>query len=108
MDPCPTPGLRPPACLLVRSGPRRGIRIALGADETLIGRGAAGDVTLSDDGVSREHVLLSFDEAVGAWTIEDLQSTNGTRVNGKRVRSSVLQPGDELQIGSTRLTFLLE
>jgi pSer/pThr/pTyr-binding forkhead associated (FHA) protein len=83
------------------------MRIALGADETLIGRGAAGDVTLSDDGVSREHVLLGFDETAGAWTIEDLQSTNGTRVNGKRVRSSVLQPGDELQIGSTRLTFLL-
>ena len=37
--------------------------------------------------------------------IEDLQTTNGTRVNGKRVRSGELSDGDVIQLGRTTLTF---
>lgn len=107
MDRSPLPSLRPAAWLVVRCGERSGARIALEADETLIGRGGAADVLLPDEGVSREHALLLFDAATSAWTLEDLQSTNGTRVNGKRVRSAVLQPGDEVQVGSTRILFEL-
>jgi pSer/pThr/pTyr-binding forkhead associated (FHA) protein len=101
------PGSRPSACLEIRNGALEGRRFALEGDETLIGRGPSADVTLADEGVSREHAVLSFDEETSGWTLEDLQSTNGTRVNGKRVRSSALQSGDELQIGNTRLAFLL-
>jgi pSer/pThr/pTyr-binding forkhead associated (FHA) protein len=96
---------RPAAALLVRTGARAGTRFPIVGEETLIGRSPAMDITLTDEGVSREHALLSFDPASGAFAVEDLQSTNGTRVNGKRVRSSGLEPGDELQIGSTRITF---
>ncbi len=107
MDLSPVPPSRPAACLVVRSGRRSGTRFVLEVDETLIGRGSASDLVLSDEGVSREHALLLFDPAEGTWSVEDLQSTNGTRVNGKRVRSAVLQAGDELQIGGTRISFEL-
>jgi pSer/pThr/pTyr-binding forkhead associated (FHA) protein len=108
MDPSDEPAPRHPACLLVRSGAHAGTRFALRDQETLIGRGPGTDVMLSDDGVSREHALLCFDEAAGVWMLEDLQSTNGTRVNGKRIRSVALQPEDELQIGRTRISFVVE
>ena len=73
--------------------------------ETLIGRGPAAHLCVADDSISREHVaiLLEGDE----FQVEDLQSTNGTRVNGKRVRSARLADGDEIQIGQTRLRFAL-
>jgi len=101
------PSPRPAACLEIRSGALEGTRFPLQADDTLIGRSPSADVTLSDEGVSREHAALAYDEAANGWTLEDLQSTNGTRVNGKRVRSSALQSGDEIEIGNLRLAFLI-
>ena len=76
------------------------------AEETLIGRNPTTDVTLLDENISREHALILFDADADAYTIEDLQSTNGTKVNGKGVRSHALQPGDEIQVGHTRFQFV--
>ena len=50
----------------------------------------------------------AWDAARGRYTLEDLQSTNGSKVNGKRVRSSDLIHGDELEIGHTKFKFLLK
>jgi pSer/pThr/pTyr-binding forkhead associated (FHA) protein len=77
------------------------------AEETLIGRNPTTDITLLDEGISREHALIVYDPDEGTYTIEDLQSTNGTKVNGKRIRSSRLADGDDLQIGHTHFQFLL-
>ena len=44
----------------------------------------------------------------GTYLLEDLQSTNGIKVNGKRVRSTELDHGDEIEIGQTRLIFRRE
>jgi pSer/pThr/pTyr-binding forkhead associated (FHA) protein len=79
----------------------------LDADETLIGRGHGCDLALPDDGASRQHAIVSWDAAAGAYAIEDLQSTNGTRVNGKRVRAAPLADGDRIQVGQTQLRFAL-
>ena len=95
----------PRAVLLVLAGSQEGARIPLVHDESILGRSPRADVTFSDEGVSREHAFLCFDAASEAWTLEDLQSTNGTRVNGKRVRSCSLSSGDEIQIGHVRLRF---
>jgi pSer/pThr/pTyr-binding forkhead associated (FHA) protein len=78
----------------------------LSSEETLIGRNPTTDVTLLDENISREHAIILFDEGTGAHTIEDLQSTNGTKVNGMGVRSHELQHGDEIQIGHTVFRFL--
>lgn len=73
--------------------------------ETLIGRSPASHLCVTDDSISREHAVVLFEG--GDFLVEDLQSTNGTRVNGKRVRSTRLSDGDEIQIGQTRLRFAL-
>jgi pSer/pThr/pTyr-binding forkhead associated (FHA) protein len=96
------------AVLVIRNGGFEGMRYELVAAETLIGRNPTTDITLLDEGISREHALVVYDEDAGSFSIEDLQSTNGTKVNGKRVRSSVLADGDEIQIGHTLFQFLVE
>ena len=94
--------------LVVLTGDFQGTEHALAKDETLIGRNPTTDITLLDEGISREHALILRDESTHSFTIEDLQSTNGTKVNGKRIRSVELQPGDTLQIGSTLFEFVRE
>ena len=93
--------------LVIMNGDFEGMRYELSSDETLIGRNPTTDITLLDEGISREHTMIMYDEVDSDYVIEDLQSTNGTQVNGKRVRSATLTHGDEIQIGYTRFKFLL-
>jgi hypothetical protein len=72
-----------------------------GRDELLVGRHNTCDVVVSDLSVSRRHARLSFRD--GRWVLRDLGSTNGTRVNGKRVVRCRLEPGDRLSLGSADL-----
>jgi pSer/pThr/pTyr-binding forkhead associated (FHA) protein len=95
------PGQKPLARLEIRNGEFEGMVYELVGDQTLIGRNPTTHITLLDEGISREHAVVSFDEDDATHLIEDLQSTNGTKVNGKRVRSATLQDGDEIQIGHT-------
>ena len=81
--------------------------LGLVAEEVVIGRNPTTDITLLDEGISREHALILFDDDMPGYIIEDLQSTNGTKVNGKRVRSASLVEGDEIQIGKTIFRFVL-
>jgi FHA domain len=71
------------------------------SDELLVGRHDACDVMVSHPSVSRKHARLSFRD--GHWVLRDLDSTNGTRVNGKRVVRCRLEPGDRLSLGSADL-----
>ncbi len=96
------------AVLVICGGSFEGTTHELEADETLIGRNPTTDITLLDENISREHAIVSFDAASGTWTLEDLQSTNGSKVNGKRVRSAELKSGDEIQVGQTRFKFRLK
>lgn len=93
--------------LVILNGGFVGMRYELGVEETLIGRSPTTDITLLDEGISREHALVALDETSGVHTIEDLQSTNGTKVNGKRVRSATLANGDRIEIGHTLFEFRL-
>ncbi|UCE85184.1 MAG: FHA domain-containing protein [Deltaproteobacteria bacterium] len=95
----------PGAVLVIRNGSFAGMRYDLTSEETLIGRTPTTDITLLDEGISREHALILHDAETGTYTIEDLQSTNGTKVNGKRVRSFELSEGDEIEIGHTVFQF---
>jgi len=95
------PEQKPETCLEIRNGQFEGMVYRLLGGETLIGRNPTTQITLLDEGISREHAVVLFDETDGTHSIEDLQSTNGTKVNGKRVRSATLCHGDEIQIGHT-------
>ena len=96
------------ASLTIVRGGFTGNRFDITSSEVLIGRTPTSDLTLVDDGISREHALISWDPTDDRFTVEDLQSTNGTLVNGKRVRSCPLQDRDEIQIGTTVFLFRLE
>jgi pSer/pThr/pTyr-binding forkhead associated (FHA) protein len=93
------------AALVIRTGGFEGTRYELAGDETLIGRNPTTDITLLDEGISREHAIILYDPDSDTYSLEDLQSTNGTQVNGKRVRSVTLADGDEVQVGRTLFRF---
>jgi diguanylate cyclase (GGDEF)-like protein len=63
----------------------------------VIGRGKTADVIFHDVGLSRQHARLSVNQ--GTYVIEDLDSTNGVRVNGERVDKALLREGDRVQLG---------
>jgi hypothetical protein len=65
--------------------------------ELLVGRDLGCDIVLSDPTVSRRHVRLVFHD--GTWSLRDLDSTNGTSVNGSLVTRCQLHPGDRLALG---------
>ena len=95
------------AALVIRTGGFEGTRYELAGDETLIGRNPTTDITLLDEGISREHAIILYDADLERYEIEDLESTNGTKVNGKRVRSAELAHGDSIEVGHTRFRFEL-
>jgi pSer/pThr/pTyr-binding forkhead associated (FHA) protein len=64
----------------------------------VIGRKAPADIVIADATVSASHAKLSPRDE-DTWTIEDLKSTSGTWVNGRRVSQATVKPGDTITIG---------
>ena len=93
--------------LEIMNGGFEGMAYDLNEEEVILGRNPTTNITLLDEGISREHALVLFDEDVPGYVIEDLASTNGTKLNGKRVRSALLAEGDQIQIGQTVFRFFL-
>jgi two-component system, cell cycle response regulator len=92
--------------LTVLMGGDVGAVFALG-ESTIIGRSPQAEITLDDDGVSRNHARVS---CLGdRYELSDLESTNGTYVGHEKVRGSVpLEDGARIQIGNTLLRFSLQ
>jgi Protein of unknown function (DUF3662)/Inner membrane component of T3SS, cytoplasmic domain len=83
-----------------------GRRLVLPLGGGTIGRSRGCDVVLEDVGVSRLHAEIR--PRPEGWTLEDLGSTNGVLVNGRRVRGiEALRPGDRIELGSTEVVFEL-
>ena len=79
-----------------------GARIPLSTRLTILGRGPEAGVRLSDPGVSSRHAAIRLGASA---TIEDLSSTNGTFVNGRRVHTADLRDGAVIALGGVRVTF---
>jgi hypothetical protein len=82
-------------------------RYVLDGPRATIGRSKSAECVLRDPNVSRRHAELRRGES-GDWTIADLGSTNGVKVNGRRVASTRLSPGDEVTVGTTTFLFDIE
>ncbi len=82
-------------------------RYALDGPRATIGRSKEVECVLRDPNVSRRHAELRR-SSTGEWTIIDLGSTNGVKINGRRVASGRLSPGDQVTVGSTTFTFDIE
>ena len=86
--------------LTIIAGPSAGSLIMMDGDEMIIGRGATATERIDDEGLSREHVRI-FRRGGGYW-IEDLQSTNGTFINGVPIPyAAPLNNADRVQLGRT-------
>ena len=86
------------ALLTVVGGPSTGRVHPLREQETVIGRGKEAHVRLDDAGTSRAHARIVVTDD-GRYILEDLRSTNGTFLAGKRVDRAELQSGDRINIG---------
>jgi hypothetical protein len=92
----------PPRALLLVAGRR--LLVAPGG--AVIGRSRDCDIVLDDAGVSRRHAELR--PTPEGWTVQDMGSTNGVRVNDEPLRGGrPLRPGDRLEVGSTEIVFEL-
>jgi hypothetical protein len=100
---------------LREADPRRGSAVLrangrtelLGAGGGVIGRSRDCDVTIDDPNISRHHAEVR--PSGGSWIVRDLGSTNGVKVNGRRIQGAQsLKPGDTVELGTSRLTFDLK
>jgi hypothetical protein len=98
-----TATVRPQRVLLIYGGRR----LMVAPRGATIGRSRECEIVVEDANVSRQHAELR--PRGGAWVISDLGSTNGTRVNGRTINApEVVHPGDEIEVGSSLITFELE
>jgi two-component system NtrC family sensor kinase len=89
--------------LYVLQGPDKGRTLKTSDETVLIGRGSE-QVPLTDQTVSRRHAELKCED--GSWILRDLNSANGTYVNGTRIQQPTrLKHGDQIKLGSTLLMY---
>ena len=93
--------------LLVIAGPSKDQTIPLPDGEATIGRDPASAVAVIDPSVSRKHCLLRREED-GRFLIKDLESRNGTLINGVAVKEQWLRHGDEIATGDSLFLFLVD
>jgi hypothetical protein len=79
----------------------------LGQRGAVLGRSRECDIVLNDPNVSRQHAEIR--PSGGSWIVRDLGSTNGVKVNGRRIQGpQSLKRGDVVELGTSRVTFELE
>jgi len=89
------------ASLRVLRGFYEGLEVPIDRDWMVIGRGRSADMVIAEPTISRAHAAVGYDGQ--EFFLQDLGSTNGTRVNGSRESRVALGDGDELQLGRLRL-----
>ena len=89
------------ASVRVLGGFYTGLELPIDREWMVIGRGRSADVMIAEPTISRAHAAIGYDGA--GFFMQDLGSTNGTRVNGARQARVELTDGDELQLGKLRL-----
>ena len=80
-----------------------GKRNVLAGERLTVGRSRECEVVVDDPNVSRQHAELR--KTIEGWMVVDLGSTNGVKVNGKRVKEEVLRPGDKITLGLVELEY---
>jgi two-component system response regulator HydG len=97
-------GKRLYAYLTMLSGNRAGTNFALDSQrQTLIGRGTDCHITVPDPLCSRVHATIAFN--TDGWTVRDMDSRNGTSVNGQKTDEALVLDGHTIRVGSTEFQF---
>src|SRR3989338_3766351 len=90
--------------LTVIEGPMRGNKITLNKNRMTIGKRENNDFILTDKTVSRNHLEIEYSS--DSFLLRDLDSTNGTYLNGSRVKEAYLSPGDMIKVGNSTIEFV--
>jgi transcriptional regulator with GAF, ATPase, and Fis domain len=101
LDPGGTSLSTPKLRLVVLRGPDRGRAVTLERSEITIGTAPSAELQLTDPTVSRLHATVTMTER--GVLVTDLDSTNGTSFDGRRLRSLYVEPDDVLELGATRV-----
>lgn len=91
------------AVLIGMSSTLKGQKVDLDREEVFIGRNTHNTITVDDAAVSGRHCSITRDGH--KYTLVDLGSTNGTRLNGAPVTKALLRPKDIIQVGAVELMF---
>ncbi len=91
------------ASIFMIRGREAGKHFSLQNERTVLGRDSSCDIPITDHEVSRQHAMIQFESQ--QHKLVDLNSSNGTFVNGQRIREYVLRSGDRMQFGRTLLVF---
>ena len=91
------------ATLTIQNGCFAGLEIRLKKEKTVLGRDLACDICLDDSLVSSEHAIVV--KSNGSYVLEDLNSRNGTCVDGESVQKKKLKNGSEISIGNFLIRF---
>lgn len=106
-DTAPVPVIRQTGYALeVMEGPLAGKSFRLEGFPVVLGRRDSCDIVLPDASVSRRHARIEPQK--GNWVVTDLGSSNGTFVNGVRIESTALSPGDSVKLGATLCAFKVD
>ncbi len=95
------------AYLIIRTEDQGTVKVPLAEKALFIGRSSEKDICLRDLTVSNTHAKIAS-EGASHYRLRDLQSTNGSYVNGEQVADKVLVDGDEIQIGNTVMTYVAD
>ena len=97
----PASGGGTPTRIVITSGPKAGLDVPLVGDALTIGRSSESGLVIRDDYTSSHHARLQL--RGGVWTVQDLDSTNGTYLNGERLTSSpvTVTAGTPIKVGAT-------
>lgn len=91
-----------PQILTIIDGPLSGTTMQLNGDPITLGRAANNTLVLNDEFVSSHHACVYLDAASHQWAVEDLDSTNGTKVAQQQIHGSCILPaGVPVRIGAT-------
>jgi pSer/pThr/pTyr-binding forkhead associated (FHA) protein len=93
------------ATVRVMKGFYEGLEVPLDRDWIVIGRGRSADLVIAEPTISRAHAAIGWDAE--GFFMQDLGSTNGTKVNGQRSPLARLKDGDDLQLGKLQLRISL-
>jgi pSer/pThr/pTyr-binding forkhead associated (FHA) protein len=89
------------AVLRVLRGFYAGLEVPMDRERIVIGRGREADLAVAEPTISRQHAAIAWDGE--GYVLEDLGSTNGTRVNGRKATRARLLAGDEIELGRLQL-----
>ncbi|MEZ5333067.1 MAG: mechanosensitive ion channel [Thermoanaerobaculia bacterium] len=92
-----------PPTLFLSGGPEGGRTVCMEGDVLRVGRSAECDLVLADVSVSKLH--FEIERTGGSYTLRDLGSSHGTRINGRRVQEAALHDMDRIQAGDTDMVF---